>query len=149
MTAQLPHNGRISTEKCRISNGQCNWQWTDKTNVERMTNWQNVFPTYLYRTCNGQNGKLHYSGPTTRLRCTRSVYARDDTVSAQQYCLWTSTMSTTLPWQWSLITISQYNHSFYPMFLTDHCRLLSIFRQKVRWRSEHLYTRITDTCRLT
>ena len=32
----------------------------------------------------------------------------------------------TLPGQWSLITISQYNHSFHPMFPTDHCRLLSI-----------------------
>ena len=55
----------------------------------------------------------------------------------------------TLPWQWSLITISQDNHSFHPMFPTDHCRLVSIFRRKVRWRSEHVYTRITDTCRLT
>ena len=54
----------------------------------------------------------------------------------------------TLPGQWSLITISQYNNSFHPMFPTDHCRLVSIFRRKVRWRSEHLYTRITDTCRL-
>ena len=55
----------------------------------------------------------------------------------------------TLPRQWSLITISQDNHSFHPMFPTDHCRLVSIFRRKVRWRSEHVYTRITDTCRLT
>ena len=55
----------------------------------------------------------------------------------------------TLPGQWSLITISQYNHSFHPMFPTDHCRLVSIFRRKVRWRSEHVYTRITDTCCLT
>ena len=55
----------------------------------------------------------------------------------------------TLPGQWSLITISQYNHSFHPMFPTDHCRLVSIFRRKVRWRSEHVYTRITGTCRLT
>ena len=53
--------------------------------------------------------------------------------------LWTAT---TLPGQWSLITISQYNHSFHPMFPTDHCRLLSIFRRKVRWRSEHLYIRV-------
>ena len=37
----------------------------------------------------------------------------------------------TLPGQWSLITISQYNHSFHPMFPTDHCRLVSIFRRKV------------------
>ena len=29
------------------------------------------------------------------------------------------------------------------MFPTDHCRLVSIFRGKVRWRSEHVYTRIT------
>ena len=56
--------------------------------------------------------------------------------------------TSTLPGQWSLITISQYNHSFHPMFPTDHCRLMS-FRRKVRWRSEHVYTRITDTCRLT
>ena len=55
----------------------------------------------------------------------------------------------TLPRQWSLITISQDNHSFHPMFQTDHCRLVSIFRRKVRWRSEHVYTHITDTCRLT
>ena len=55
----------------------------------------------------------------------------------------------TLPRQWSLITISQDNHSFHPMFPTDHCRVVSIFRRKVRWRSEHVYTRITDTCRLT
>ena len=55
----------------------------------------------------------------------------------------------TLPGQWSLITISQYNHSFHPMFPTDHCRLMSLFRRKVRWRSEHVYTRITDTYRLT
>ena len=46
----------------------------------------------------------------------------------------------TLPGQWSLITISQYNHSFHPMFPTDHCRLVSTFRRKVRWRSEHVYT---------
>ena len=39
----------------------------------------------------------------------------------------------TLPGQWSLITISQYNHSFHPMFPTDHCRLVSIFCRKVRW----------------
>ena len=56
---------------------------------------------------------------------------------------------TTLPGQWSLITISQYNHSFHPMFPTDHCRLVSIFHWKVRWRSEHVYARITDTCCLT
>ena len=55
----------------------------------------------------------------------------------------------TLPRQWSLITISQDNHSFHPTFPTDHCRLVSIFRRKVRWRSEHVYARITDTCRLT
>ena len=55
----------------------------------------------------------------------------------------------TLPGQWSLITISQYNHSSHPMFPTDHYRLMSIFGRKVRWRSEHVYTRITDTCRLT
>ena len=59
------------------------------------------------------------------------------------------TPDATLPRQWSLITISQDNHSFHPMFPTDHCRLVSIFPRKVRWRSEHLYTRITDTCRLT
>ena len=39
--------------------------------------------------------------------------------------------------------------SYYNMFPTDHCRLVSIFRRKVRWHSEHVYTRITDTCRLT
>ena len=44
----------------------------------------------------------------------------------------------TLPRQWSLITISQDNHSFHPMFPTDHCRLVSIFSRKVRWRSEHV-----------
>ena len=55
----------------------------------------------------------------------------------------------TLPRQWSLITISQDNHSFHPMFPTDHCRLVSIFRLKVRGRAQHVYTRITDTCRLT
>ena len=32
--------------------------------------------------------------------------------------------ATTLPRQWSLITISQDNHSFHPMFPTDHCRLV-------------------------
>ena len=62
------------------------------------------------------------------------------------------TAACTLPRQWSLITISQDNHSFHPMFPTDHCRLVSIFRRKVRWRSEHVtiyHTRITDNCRLT
>ena len=58
-----------------------------------------------------------------------------------EYCVvWCDILSvskvpTTLPWQWSLITISQENHSFQPMFPTDHCRLVSIFRRKVRWRS--------------
>ena len=52
--------------------------------------------------------------------------------------------ASTLPRQWSLITISQDNHSFHPMFPIDHCRLVSIFRRKVRWRSEHVYTRITE-----
>ena len=32
----------------------------------------------------------------------------------------------TLPWQWSLITLYQENHSFHPMSPTDHCRLLSL-----------------------
>ena len=41
----------------------------------------------------------------------------------------------TLPWQWSLITISQENHWFHYMFPTDHCRLVSIFSRNVRWRS--------------
>ena len=36
-------------------------------------------------------------------------------------------LCSTLPRQWSLITISQDNHSFHPMFPTDHCRLVSIF----------------------
>ena len=70
-----------------------------------------------------------------------------------QIILWVmvnlTTNGSTLPRQWSLITISQDNHSFHPMFPTDHCRLVSIFRRKVRWRSEHVYTRITDICRLT
>ena len=46
--------------------------------------------------------------------------------------------SFTLPWQWSLIMISQENHSFHLTFPTDHCRLMSIFRRNVRWRSEHV-----------
>ena len=41
----------------------------------------------------------------------------------------------TLPWQWSLITISRENHWFHYMFPIDHCRLLSIFSRKARWRS--------------
>ena len=41
----------------------------------------------------------------------------------------------TLPWQWSLITISQENHWFHHTFPTDHCRLVSISSRKVRWRS--------------
>ena len=44
----------------------------------------------------------------------------------------------TLPWQWSLITISQENHSFPPMFPADHCRLMSVFHLKVRWCSKHV-----------
>ena len=43
--------------------------------------------------------------------------------------------NTTLPWQWSLITISQENHWFHHTFPTDHCRLVSISSRKVRWRS--------------
>ena len=35
------------------------------------------------------------------------------------------------------------------LFPTDHCRLVPIFRRKMRWRSEHVYMRKTDTCRLT
>ena len=41
----------------------------------------------------------------------------------------------TLPWQWSLITISQENHWFHHTFPTDHCRLVSISSRKGRWRS--------------
>ena len=56
----------------------------------------------------------------------------------------------TLPWQWSLITISQEDHSFYPMFPTDHCRRVPIFRRKVRWRSNtydgHLSFDVAFTC---
>ena len=56
----------------------------------------------------------------------------------------------TLPWQWSLITISREDHSFYPMFPTDHCRRVPIFRRKVRWRSNtydgHLSFDVAFTC---
>ena len=42
------------------------------------------------------------------------------------------------PWQWPLITIPQENHSFHPRFPIDDCRLVSIFPQKVRCRSNNV-----------
>ena len=41
-------------------------------------------------------------------------------ISCRGLGLHTIMAAATLPGQWSLITISQYNHSFHPMFLMEH-----------------------------
>ena len=86
---------------------------------------------------------------------SRSLFLGAQTASSQITDVHTlmchnSTVQHTLPWQCSLITISQDDHSFYPMFPTDHCRRVPIFRRKVRWRSNtydgHLSFDVAFTC---
>ena len=97
--------------------------------------WKNAFFCFIIMSNILSNKALRLFFNFIHLKWLRNLTL----VTYRPYCLWVFFTATTLPWQGSLITISQENHSFHHMFPTDHCRLMSILHSiKVRWRSKHV-----------